>query len=87
MTMILTLMTCLMMYKAKTWQNLRVMRVDESGDIDPDDILAEVNGTAESDNVDEDDIDALLASSVDDYLTLAKSRKCFFFANRRRRGR
>ena len=40
--------------------------LDESGDIDPDDILAEVNGTAESDNVDEDDIDALLASSVDD---------------------
>ena len=39
--------------------------LDEAGDVDPDNILAEVNGAAESENVDEDDIDALLASSVD----------------------
>merc|ERR1712137_127987 len=40
---------------------------EEAGDINPDDILNEVNGTSESENVDEDDIDALLASSVEDF--------------------
>ncbi|WP_308469229.1 FimV/HubP family polar landmark protein, partial [Alteromonas sp. KUL150] len=40
--------------------------IDESEEINPDDILNEVNGTSESENVDEDDIDALLASSVEE---------------------
>lgn len=40
--------------------------LDELGDIDFDDILVEVNGIVEFDNVDEDDIDVLFVSLVDD---------------------
>lgn len=53
--------------------------LDELGDIDFDDILVEVNGIVEFDNVDEDDIDVLFVSLVDDLFDVGEEIESVFF--------